>query len=142
MPRPVGLPGTKLTWTFRENYVYNSTAECLNRSNIPYHRAGKYTTDSFEFLIRGFLDSNPGKGRGGRDLRLEDGHLLLYGLNLIEHLAYLLYNQVSLKNNTIKVWKIFVFIKIMCGYIVNCLQNNTWRLESSWVRDLVICKNM
>ena len=46
---------------------------------------------SFEFLIRGFLDSNPGKGRGGRDLRLEDGYLLLYGLNLIEPLAYLLY---------------------------------------------------
>jgi hypothetical protein len=40
------------------------------------------------------------------------------------------------------VWKIFVFIKIMCGYIVNCLQNNTWRLESSWVRDLVLWKNM
>ena len=31
---------------------------------------------SFEFLIRGFLDSNPGKVRGGRDLRLEDGYLL------------------------------------------------------------------
>jgi hypothetical protein len=69
--------------------------EFLNRSNIPYHRAGKYTTDSFEFLIRGFLDSNPGKGRGGRDLRLEDGYLLLYGLNLIKPLAYLLYNQLA-----------------------------------------------
>jgi hypothetical protein len=67
----------------RENYAYNSTTEFLSRSSIPYHRAGKHTTDGgtihsrvFDFLIRGFLDSNPGKGLVGRDLRLEDGYLL------------------------------------------------------------------
>jgi len=64
----------------RENYAYNSTTEFLSRSSIPYHRAGKNrgTIHSrvFDFLIRGFLDSNPGKGLVGRDLRLEDGYLL------------------------------------------------------------------
>jgi len=52
MPRPVGLPGTKLTWTLRENYAYNSTTEFLNRSSIPYHRAEKYTTNRGTIYLR------------------------------------------------------------------------------------------